>query len=132
MGVSTTGGTHRHNTHRDAATAQKTKDITATNHHEETAMGMEHERRATDYLADRMTELEQKVDAMPAAFEAAFRRVLADEKLVADFWHRGYRELADHAGNGASQWIGKRLLTTLVAAVVTAGLVWLVRTGAIK
>lgn len=93
---------------------------------------MEHDRRATDYLADRMTELESRMEGMPKAFEEAFRRVLADEKLVADFWHRGYRELTNHAENGASQWIGKRLLTTLVAAIVTAGIVWLVKTGAIK
>ncbi len=91
-----------------------------------------HERRATDYLADRLTELEHKVDSMPQAFEAAFRRVLSDDRLVSEFWQRGYRELSDHAGNGASQWIGKRLLTTLVVAIVTAGLVWLVKTGAIK
>lgn len=95
-------------------------------------MGYEQDRRATDYLADRMTELEHKVENMPKAFEDAFRRVLADDKLVSDFWQRGYRELSDHAGNGASQWIGKRLLTTLVAAIVTAGIVWLVKTGALK
>ena len=67
-----------------------------------------------------------------AEFEAALRRVLSDDEVVRKFWHRGYVELTSHAGNGASQWVGRRLLTTAVVAIVTAGMVWLVKSGAIK
>jgi hypothetical protein len=66
------------------------------------------------------------------AFEMALRRVLSDDDLVKSFWHRGYQELTAHAGNGASQWVGRRILTTIVVAVVTAGVVWLVKTGSLK
>lgn len=72
------------------------------------------------------------MDDMPAAFEAAIRRVLADEEIAKAFWRRGYAELSSHAGNGASQWIGKRILTAIIVAVTTAGIVWLVKTGQLK
>lgn len=94
--------------------------------------GPQLERRSTDYLVSQVAALEARIDDMPAAFEAAFRRVLADDALVKSFWQRGYKELTDHAGNGASQWVGKRILTALIVAVVTAGVVWLVKTGALK
>jgi hypothetical protein len=66
------------------------------------------------------------------AVETALRRVLTDEQLTQRFWERGFKELAAHADNHASQWIGKRILTAMVVAVTTAGIVWLVKTGAIK
>ena len=66
------------------------------------------------------------------AVETALRRVLSDEEVTRKFWERGFRELSDHANNHASQWVGKRILTTFVIAVTTAGIVWLVKTGAIK
>jgi hypothetical protein len=79
-----------------------------------------------------MTALEARLDDMPAAFEAAFRRALSDETIVKSFWKRGYEELSSHAGNGASQWIGKRILTAIIVAVTTAGIVWLAKTGQLK
>jgi hypothetical protein len=77
-------------------------------------------------------EERRAVSAEAQAFESALRRVLADDELVRAFWHRGYAELTAHAGNGASQWIGKRILTAMVVSVVTAGLVWLIKTGSLK
>lgn len=71
-------------------------------------------------------------DTHAQAFEVALRRVLADDDLVKGFWHRGYQELTNHAGNGASQWVGRRILTALIVAGVTAGLVWLIKTGSLK
>ena len=71
------------------------------------------------------TEIEQ-------ALERALRRVLSDSQLRAQFWEAGYVELSKHASNGASQWIGKRLLVAVVWAGVGAGLTWLVKSGAIK
>jgi hypothetical protein len=60
------------------------------------------------------------------------KAILADDATVQKFWRRGYDELADHAGNGASQWLGKRILTSFVLAVVVAGLTWLLKSGALK
>lgn len=71
-------------------------------------------------------------ERMADAVEAAMRRVLADNDLRSAFWRSGYEELSAHAGNGASQWIGKRLLIAAVWAVVSAGLIWLVKIGAFK
>lgn len=66
------------------------------------------------------------------AVEQAIRRVLSDPEVRADFWSNGYQHLSTHASNGASQWIGKRLLISLVWAAVGAGIAWLVKSGAIK
>ena len=66
------------------------------------------------------------------AMESAIRRILDDDAAITGFWRRGYRELAAHAEDGASRWIGRRILTAVVIAITTAGLVWLVQTGALK
>ena len=70
--------------------------------------------------------------ALSQALEAALRRVLDDPELRKRFWAAGYQELAAHASNGASQWIGKRLLVALVWSAVGAGLAYLVKIGSIK
>lgn len=79
-----------------------------------------------------MTDHEQLVDTIATSVERAMRRVIADPELTRKFWEQGYQELASHASNGASQWIGRRILTAIVVAVVTAGIVWLVKTGQLK
>jgi len=71
-------------------------------------------------------------DDIEEAFETALRKALSDEDLTKKFWARGYAELASHAEGNASKWLGRRLMTTLVIAITTAGLVWLVKTGYIK
>ena len=83
-------------------------------------------------MSEMRQEDRRQISPEAQAFEDALRRVLADDEVVRNFWHRGYRELTEHAGNGASQWVGKRLLTAMVVSVVTAGVVWLVKTGALK
>lgn len=60
------------------------------------------------------------------------RELLADDDVVKKFWRRGYAELTEHGQDEASRWIGRRILTSLVIALVTAGLVWLVRSGGLK
>lgn len=62
----------------------------------------------------------------------ALNDFMKNPENVKAFWKAGYNELTDHAGNAASQWVGKRILTTLVVTAFTACLVWLLRTGAIK
>ena len=61
-----------------------------------------------------------------------FALVLSDDALVNAFWRKGYTELAAHGAAGASQWVGKRLFTAMVLAIVTAGLIWLLRNGALR
>lgn len=87
------------------------------------------ERRAYDYLADRISHLEGTIDGLPSAFEEAFRRVLKDEQVLTGFWRRGYDELSTHWQTEASQWIGKRILTSVGAALIAAGLWLLVKFG---
>lgn len=78
-------------------------------------------------------DLSDKLPGMlHAAVASAIRETLADEDLTKRFWEQGYNQLQEHAVNNGSQWIGKRLMTVIVTAIVTTGLVWLVRTGALK
>lgn len=70
--------------------------------------------------------------AVAAGVVAGMKQMAQDEQFVSSFWRHGFEELSKHSSNGASQWIGKRLLTIFITAVTTAGVVWLVKTGAIK
>jgi len=92
-----------------------------------------HDRRTVDSLGERLAMLERGLPAMMGeAVEHAFRSVMKDPEVRQTFWRAGYEELAGHAETGASKWVGKRIVTTLIMAMVTAGLVWLVKSGAIK
>ena len=90
------------------------------------------ERRVQERVAKLLDNNSMLPEMIGGSVERALRRVLSDQELARQFWARGYEELSNHAGNGASQWIGRRLLTTAVLAVTTAGIVWLVKTGALK
>ena len=71
-------------------------------------------------------------EAIASGVEQGLRRLLKDDKLIDEYWQRGWKHLSTHATNAGSQWFGKRILTSIVIAVVTSGLVWLVKSGAIK
>lgn len=58
--------------------------------------------------------------------------VLSDKDAMRDFWQQGYEQLTGHVTSGASQWVGKRILVALIAAVFVWAMSWLVRNGAIK
>ena len=60
------------------------------------------------------------------------RRLANDSDFAERFWRTGFEHLSKHSANHASQWIGKRLLTSLIVACVTAGLIWLAKHGGIK
>lgn len=62
----------------------------------------------------------------------AVKALASDKEFAKAFWEQGYEQLSNHAGKGASQWVGKRILTALVTAVAMAALVWLVKSGALK
>lgn len=85
-----------------------------------------HARHQIDDLRSELPRL------MQTAVSAAIREVISDKDLTAKFWEQGYTQLQDHAVRNGSQWVGKRIVTSLVIAVVTAGLIWLVKTGALK
>jgi len=71
-------------------------------------------------------------EAVAAGVARAMDAALDDQHRIQKFWRTGFDELAGHASNGASQWVGKRILTAMIAAVATVSLVWLVRNGGIK
>lgn len=89
-------------------------------------------------MSDEFAEYKERRDtaalqmAITAGVVAGIKQITQDETFVASFWRHGFEELSKHSSNGASQWIGKRLLTIFITAVTTAGIVWLVKTGAIK
>jgi hypothetical protein len=87
-------------------------------------------------VQQRIAQLLDSDSVMPemiaSSVERALRRVLSDKELRKQFWEAGYQELSVHAGNNASQWIGKRLLTSAAIALTTALIVWLVRSGGLK
>jgi hypothetical protein len=62
----------------------------------------------------------------------AFDSFLADKEKVKKLGKLVFDEVVEHTQNGTSQWIGKRLLTAFITALVGACLVYLVRTGAVK
>ena len=70
--------------------------------------------------------------AISAGVVAGMKELATDAEFIEHFWSRGYKHLTEHAANGTSQWIGKRILTALVLSAVTGGIVWLVKTGALK
>lgn len=94
----------------------------------------EHFDRTMGLVLDRLTAMG---DQSPQAIEGAVRRgiesgihaALTDPKLLASFWRGGYEELTKHANTGASQWIGKRILTVLATAALALSITWLVKTG---
>ena len=49
-----------------------------------------------------------------------------------EFWRTGFDELTRHSADGASQWVGRRLLTGFIVAVMMACVVWLAKPGWIK
>ena len=60
------------------------------------------------------------------------KAAMADRELMEKFWHGGYTELVRHGSNNANQWVGKRILTWLITSITIAGLIWLVKSGALK
>ena len=70
--------------------------------------------------------------AVSAGVLTGVKALATDSDFIERFWKTGYSHLTTHVGNGTSQWIGKRILTMIILSGVTAGIVWLVKSGAIK
>ena len=71
-------------------------------------------------------------EAIHAGTRQALTDILNDRERVQQFWRTGFDELTTHGSNEASQWIGKRLLTGLIVAVMVGCITWLVQTGRLK
>lgn len=88
-------------------------------------------------LADRVADLclakdHQLQDAVERGIQAGLKAAMKDKELVTSFWRDGFAELTKHSADGASQWVGKRLMTWFAVALLAAILAWLVRNGTIK
>lgn len=79
--------------------------------------------------ARQMQDLERVI---AKGIETGLRAILDDPKLTDSFWASGFDRLSGHAGDGASKWLGKRLLTMFLFAAVGLGVTWLVKIGAVK
>lgn len=60
------------------------------------------------------------------------KSIMTDKELMDEFWRKGYDQLVHHGSANANQWVGKRILTWLITSIVIAGVVWLLRNGALK
>ena len=88
-------------------------------------------------LADRVADLcaqkdHELQDAVERGIKAGLRAAMEDKELVSHFWRDGFEELSKRSADGASQWVGRRLMTWLAVAVLAASLAWLARNGSIK
>lgn len=90
---------------------------------------LRHQRAATDELRAAVSTLPSQISD---AVERGLRRVVEDDEVGRRFWERGYSRLADHATNGVTQWVGKRVLMILIAAALSASIGWAVLTGRLK
>lgn len=83
-----------------------------------------------------MTAEEEKAkklaDAVALGVRQGIRELLDDHEAMDKFWETGYQRLTAHAGNNASQWVGKRILAALITAIFVWAFAWMVKHGAIK
>jgi len=90
------------------------------------------ERRVQERVA-RALQQDNTLSAMiEGGVERAFRRVLSDENLRAEFWAQGYKELEQHAGTNVAQWLGRRIINIVITAAVAGMLAWFVMSGRFK
>lgn len=83
-------------------------------------------------MSDSQLTPQELQSAVTAGVVAGMKQMATDEAFVSNFWRHGFEELSKHSGNGASQWLGKRILTILITTIAGSCIVWLVRTGTIK
>ena len=60
------------------------------------------------------------------------QKLMEDPQVMQQFWGRGYNAFVQRAGDDSSQWIGKRILTLFLGAVLVASVVWMVKSGVLK
>lgn len=60
------------------------------------------------------------------------KQLASDKEFLDTFWQSGFIRLSKHTQDGASQWFGKRIFTWLIGVIVSAGVVYLIKSGALK
>lgn len=106
-------------------------------------------------LADRLDEIGDRIEAgVRAAVEEALNERAAenyakglvqgiqmlltedkdhpDTSVIKRFWKTGYRELTTAASTNASQWVGKKILVAVIAALFVWSMTMLAKHGAFK
>lgn len=78
------------------------------------------------------SDRQQIVDAVKAGVIDGVHALAKDSDFLDTFWERGFQRMTSHAQAGASQWIGKRLLTAIFVSLLTVSITVLVKLGAFK
>lgn len=85
-----------------------------------------------DNLAGEVRLLREGVQgAVSAGVQDGIRALATNSEFGEAFWRKGFESMSKHATQAGSQWIGSRILTAMVLAVVSAGVAWLVKSGKI-
>ena len=70
--------------------------------------------------------------ALITAMISSADQIMSDQARMSRFWHSGYEAFANHAGDGASRFLARRMITATVTAVI-AGTIWVgVKLGVFK
>lgn len=87
-------------------------------------------------IRDSIEQLRLVVNALPSRIEQAveigIKNAANDEETSKRFWERGFDHLSMHAAAGINQWVGRRVVMILLAAVLSASIGWAVFTGRFK
>lgn len=79
---------------------------------------------------DRIERAEKGIrESVSLGVQDGIKALAADHAFRETYWKAGFDHLSEQAASASSQWIGKRILTAAVLAVVSAGVAWLVKTG---
>ena len=100
------------------------------------------DRRGIDLTEQQMGYVLERVEAitlsnealraqLPALVKAGIELSFQDSAFLERYWRAGYEHLAKHTTEGGSKWIGSRILTAIVLAILSACVAWLVKTGKI-
>jgi len=71
-------------------------------------------------------------DATRRGVRDAIDEFLHDDSEFGRLSERLYGKLSEHTTNGITQWVGKRILTIMLAAALSGSVAWAVLTGRIK
>jgi len=54
-----------------------------------------------------------------AGVVAGMNKVLSDRATMKAFWGAGYEQLSNHASDGATKWVGRRIITWIATTALT-------------
>lgn len=83
-----------------------------------------------DRVADDVVTMKSTMqNAVSAGVQDGIKALAADAEFGERFWRKGFESMSRHAADSGSKWVGSRILTAAVIAVVSAGITWLVKNG---